>query len=183
MLSIRFGEVATLVKHPLENIPLVILVLPFRINWLQTEFSVLKFQRWLWIFCLLYNNCFIDCFISDQNLPFADMKACFLSFTQKFFWNLSQCVVGNSKSFFAQNIRNVCWISEWDNINHVYQNSFKKIKVNWKNARRLHGVLGLTSWACLKAFKVYPAIYSRIPARAPSGARSYWKHCNLNEWL
>ena len=32
---------------------------------------------------LLYNNCLTDRFISDQNLPFANMQACSLSFTQK----------------------------------------------------------------------------------------------------
>ena len=58
-----------------------------------------------------------------------------------------------------------------------YQNSFIKVKVDWKNSRRSQGVLGLTSWVCMKAPRVYLAIHYRIPAGAPTGAGSYWKHC------
>ena len=59
--------VATPVKQPPENFPLVVSILPFTINWLQTEFLVLNFQRQSLHICLNYNNCFTDHFISDQN--------------------------------------------------------------------------------------------------------------------
>ena len=92
--------------------------------------------------------------------------------------NLSQkiYVLGNSKFILAGNVWNVCWNIGWDNVNHFYQNSFITVKVDWKNSTRSRGVLGLTSWFCLKASIVYPAIHNRIPAGAPAGARSYWKH-------
>ena len=57
---------------------------------------------------LIRNNCLSDRFISDQNLSFADMKTCCLSFTKGSlkghrvtgYRNLSQYAFGNAKSFF-----------------------------------------------------------------------------------
>ena len=65
---------------------------------------------------LLYNNCLTDRFISDQNLPFANMQACSLSFTQKVLWKaIWLLVTKNWVSIFleTQNLffaGNVCWI-------------------------------------------------------------------------
>lgn len=64
-----------------------------------------------------------------------------------------------------------------ENINHFCQNLFIKVRVAWKNSRRSQGVLGLTSWVCLKVSKAYLAIHNRRPARALEGGGSYWKHC------
>ena len=88
VLSKDLKKVATLVKHLLENsvwnnFPLVIPLLPFRINWLQTKFLGFNFHRWLLNIPLLCNNWLPDCFISDQNLPYAAMQACSLIFKQK----------------------------------------------------------------------------------------------------
>ena len=58
-----------------------------------------------------------------------------------------------------------------------------KVKVDWKNSRITWGVLGLTSWVCLKASKVYPGIHNRIPTRALAGARSYWKHWWMSAFI
>ena len=67
-----------------------------------------------------------------------------------------------------------------------FKKSFIKVKVEWKNSRRTRGVLGLTPWVCLKAYKVYPAdpaIPNRIPAGAPAVAGSYWRHWLKNDIL
>ena len=137
--------------------------------------------------CLLYNNCLTDSFISDQNLPFVDTSACSLSFTQKVLWKaIWLLITKNWVSMFletqnllsAGNVWNVRWII-W--FNHFYQNWFMKVIVNWKNFRRSWGVLGLTSWVCLKAFRVYLAIHNRIHAGAPASARSHWKHCIVKQ--
>ena len=178
--SIRLKKVATPVKQPPENFPFVVSILPFTIKWLQTEFLVLNFQKQSLHICLNYNNCFNDHFISDQNLPFAYLQVCSLSFTQKV---LSEYVLRNSKSFFlAGNVWNIYWLM-CDKIipcSHFNQNLFINPKVNWKNSRRSQGVLSLILWVCLKAFKVYLAIHNRIPAGAPAEARSNWKHCKYS---
>ena len=61
-------------------IPLIDLLVLFRIKWLQMELWVQNFCRW----CLLCNNCLTDRFISSWNLPFADIITYSLSFTQVF---------------------------------------------------------------------------------------------------
>ena len=101
---------ATSVKHPPENFPLVV---PF--HFIQNRLasirvSVLIFRRCSLNFRLLYT----DRFISDQNLPFADMQACLLSVTKSplkghmvtGYRNMSQkmYVLGNSKFIFAGNV-------------------------------------------------------------------------------
>ena len=58
-------------------------LVPMRITWLQTKFSVLNFGKQSLNTSLLCNNCLSDRFNSDQNLSFADMKACCLSFTKR----------------------------------------------------------------------------------------------------
>ena len=64
MLSIRFEESGYLGKAPTggwkKKFPLVIPLLPLRINWLQTEFSGLNFCRWSLYISLLCNNCLTD---------------------------------------------------------------------------------------------------------------------------
>ena len=103
---------ATSVKYPPEDnvkndFLLVGPLVPVRTNWLQTEFSVLNFGKQSLNISLLCNNYLSDRFISDQNLSFADMKICCLSFTKRSsrdivtgYRNLSQYVLGNVKSFF-----------------------------------------------------------------------------------
>ena len=73
---------ATSVKCHLEwkTISLHSPLVPIRINWLQMEFLALNFGKWSLNISLLYNNCLTDCFIPIQNLPFADMQSCSLSF-------------------------------------------------------------------------------------------------------
>ena len=101
---------ATSVKHSPENISLVILLLPYRINWIQTEFSVLKFRRSSLNIRPLYNNCLIDRFISDQNLSFADMQACSMSFTQKVLWKDIWLLVTEIRVSMLLETQNLfCW--------------------------------------------------------------------------
>ena len=66
VLSIRFEEGGYLGKAPAGEFQ-------------RIRVSVLNFRRCSSNFRLLYT----DRFISDQNLPCADMQACSLSFTQK----------------------------------------------------------------------------------------------------
>ena len=78
---------ATSVKYPPEDdmkndFLLVGPLVPIRTNWLQTKFSVLNFSKQSQNISLLCNNRSSCRFISDQNLSFADMKTCCLSFTK-----------------------------------------------------------------------------------------------------
>lgn len=74
------------------------------------------FKQMIIKYSSLYNNCLIDHFISDQNLPFADMLPGFHTrspLTEHMVngdQNLSQLFLGNTKSFFAGVVWNVCWI-------------------------------------------------------------------------
>ena len=58
-------------------------LVPVRTNWLQTEFSVLNLGKQSLNISLIRDNCLSDRFISDQNLSFADMETCCLSFTKR----------------------------------------------------------------------------------------------------
>ena len=101
---------ATSVKHSRENISLVILLLPYRINWIQTEFSMLNFRGWSLTIRPLYNNCLIDGFISDQNLSFASMQACSMSFTQKVLWKDIWLLVTEIRVSMLLETQNLfCW--------------------------------------------------------------------------
>ena len=83
-------------------------LVPIRTNWLQTKFSVLNFRKQSLNISLLCNNRSSYRFISDQNLSFADMKTCCLSFTKssseriKSYWSpkFKSVCFGNAKSFF-----------------------------------------------------------------------------------
>ena len=129
---------ATSVKYPPEDdmkndFLLVGPLVPIRTNWLQTKFSVLNFSKQSQNISLLCNNRSSCRFISDQNLSFADMKTCCLSFTKrsseriKSYWlpKFKSVCFGNAKYFFPP----FCW---------------KWVKVALKNSLRSRGVLGLT---------------------------------------
>ena len=100
---------ATSVKHPLENdiinnFPLVILFLPFRINWLVHEMfvSLTTITKLIILFLI---KIFHLLTLAFKPAPWVSHKKS----SEKTYsmvnvsWNLSQYVIGNSKSFFF------CW--------------------------------------------------------------------------
>ena len=83
-------KVATSVNYPPENnikkIPSCYPIISIKNKLASNRVLLLNFHWWFSNICLLYNNCLTDHFITDQNLAFADMQACFLSFTQTVHW-------------------------------------------------------------------------------------------------
>ena len=112
------------------------------------------------------------------------MQACSLSFTQKVLWKDIWLLVTEIWVSMLLETQNIFFAGKCmlEYIIRQYQSFLSKlvyklkVKVDWKNSRITWGVLGLTSWVCLKASKVYPGIHNRIPTGALAGARSYWKH-------
>ena len=100
VLSIRFEEGGYVSEAPAWEFP----------SWypITSNHNKLASNRWSLNIHLFYNNCLIDHFISDQNLPFADMLPGFHTrspLTEHMVngdQNLSQLFLGNTKSFF-------CW--------------------------------------------------------------------------
>ena len=108
VLSIRFEEGGYVSEAPAWEFT----------SWypITSNHNKLASNRWSLNIHLFYNNCLIDHFISDQNLPFADMLPGFHTrspLTEHMVngdQNLSQLFLGNTKSFFAGGVWNVCWI-------------------------------------------------------------------------
>ena len=109
-----------------------------------------------------------DFLISDQNLPFADMQACSLNFTQKFLW---KGIIGYLLLKFelvCSNKLKICFF--WwkcmkcmlEYMIRQYKSFLSKFfckgKSRRKELQKVSKFLGHTLWVCLKASKVYLAM-------------------------
>ena len=62
-----------------KNFPFVGLLVPLEKNWLKTKFSVLNFGKQSLNIIILCKNFLSDRFNSYENLSFADMETCWMS--------------------------------------------------------------------------------------------------------
>ena len=95
------------IRHLPENFPLVIPLLSFRINWLQTEFSVSNFRRWSLNNFVFDNNPSTDLFVikifyllTCKPAPWVShKKSSEMTYMVTVYQNLSQFAVGTSNLF------------------------------------------------------------------------------------
>ena len=96
------------IRHLPENFPLVIPLLSFRINWLQTEFSVSNFRRWSLNNFVFDKNPSTDHFVikifyllTCKPAPWVShKKSSEMTYMVTVYQNLSQFAVGTSNLFF-----------------------------------------------------------------------------------
>lgn len=130
-----------------NNFALISPLVPFRINWLQTEFFVLNFGKWSMNIGLLCNNCLTGCLFLIKS-SIADLQTCCPNFTQKVFWRDIWLLVTEicvRMFLFTQNLifpGNVIF-----GMTRQYQWFLLKTCLSTKGCQ---GVLCLICWVCLK---------------------------------